>query len=470
MMAIGAMNDLNNTNSMLSQSMTRLSTGLKINSAADDPSGYIIAQQMTAQIGGMNQAISNSQQAINYVKTAGGALSQVETLLDSARTLAVGAANSATLSTAEVQADQLQLQSIVSSITQIAQQTTYGTKHLLDGSSGIQSSITDGPDISALSIGGQFGGATLSQSGTITLNSLTAALQATDTLQSFASTSSLVTNTGSFTINGTTFTASSTTTAGDLINDINAASTQTGVTASYESGAIQLTSNAYGSDAQINLVDADGVIRSGGAGTDTKTGSDATATLAIGGVTANFTGGQNGADGLTLTDANGNSFSLTVPGNTTVTTPESIGQLIIGSAQFQIGADYGQTSSLSIQNFAASNLGQGVVSGSNLSNLDITTQQGANQALQVIDQAISQVATAQGQLGNFQTNTLQTNVNTLTTAQQNLTSSLSTIQDTNVAQEMTNFTQLQILEQSGMAILSQANQLPQQILSLIKQQ
>jgi len=469
-MAIGAMNDLDNTNMNLSQSMTRLSTGLRINSAADDPSGYIISQQMTSQIGGMTQAISNSQQAINYVKTAGGALSQVNTLLDSARTLAVGAANSATLSTAEVQADQLQLQSIVNSITQISQTTTYGTKHLLDGSSGIQSSITDGSDLQALDIGGQFGGSTLATSGTITLNALTAATQATDTLQSFASTSSVVTNTGSFTINGTTFTAAASTTAGDLINSINAASNQTGVVASYESGAIQLATTAYGSASTINLVDSAGVVRSGGAGTDTDTGTDATATLAIGGTTATFTGGINGSDGLTLTDANGNTFSLTVAGNHTVSTPESVGQLVVGSAQFQIGADYGQTSSLSIQNFAASNLGQGVVAGLNLSNLDITTQQGANNALQVIDQAISQVSTASGQLGNFQTNVLQTNVNTLTTAQQNLTSSLSTIQDTNVAQEMTNFTQLQILEQSGMAILSQANQLPQQILSLIKGQ
>jgi flagellin len=467
-MALGATNDLDMTNSALSKSMTRLSTGLTINSAADNPAGLIQAQQMTAQIGGMNQAISNSQQGINYTKTADGALSQVNTLLNSARTLAVASANTATLSTAELQANQAQLNSIVNSITQIAQTTTYGTKNLLNGSSGVQSSVTDGSAVTALNIGGTYAGAALTANSTVTLNSLTAATQATDTSAAFASTSTAVTNTGSFTLNGTTFTASSTTTAGDLINAMNAASSQTGVVASFASGAIQLASTAYGSKGEINLVDANGVIRSGGAGTDTKTGTDAVAVLDIGGTTATFTGSLNGTDGLTLSDADANTLSLSVGGNSTVSSPEAIGQVIVGSAQFQVGADSGQTQSLSLGNFAASNLGTGAVSGLNLSNLNLTTQTGATDAISVIDQAISQVSSARGSIGNFQSNVLQVNVNNLTTAQQNLTSSLSTIQDTNVAQEMTNFTQLQILEQSGMSMLAQANSQSQNVLSLIK--
>lgn len=468
LMAIGAMNDLTSTNNMLSQSMTRLSTGLQINSAADNPAGYIEATQMNSQIGGMSQAISNSQQGINYTKTADGALSQVNTLLQSARTLAVASANSATLSTSELQANQAQLTSIVNSITQIAQTTTYGTKHLLDGSSGVQSSVTAGTSIASLNIGGTFNGAALSTGGTVTLSSLTAATQATDTSASFATVSTAVTNTGSFTLNGVTFTASASTTAGDLINSINASSQQTGVVASFQSGAINLATTSYGSAATINLVDANGVIRSGGAGTDSKAGTDAAASVTVGGTSVAFTGGLNGNDGLTLEDANGNTMSLTVGGNVTTSTPAAIGQVVIGSAQFQVGADANQTSSLSIGNFAASNLGGGAVSGLNLSNLNLTTGTGASNAIQVIDQAISQVSTAQGSIGNFQTNVLQTQVNQLTTAQQNLTASLSTIQDTNVASEMTNFTQLQILEQSGMSMLAQANSQSQNVLNLIK--
>jgi flagellin len=190
--------------------------------------------------------------------------------------------------------------------------------------------------------------------------------------------------------------------------------------------------------------------------------------LEIGTETATFTGSLNGNDGLTLEDADGNTLGLTITGNKAVTTPEAIGQAAVGAAQFQIGADSGQVQSLSLGNFAASNLGQGAVTGLNLSNLNLTTDSGAENALLVIDQAISQVTAARGQIGDFQSNVLQSSVNTLTTAQQNLTSSLSTIQDTNVAAEMTNFTKLQIMEQSGISMLGQANQIPQQILSLIK--
>jgi flagellin len=188
----------------------------------------------------------------------------------------------------------------------------------------------------------------------------------------------------------------------------------------------------------------------------------------VGSTTALFTGSVNGASGLTLTDADGNTLNLTVGGNTTTSTAAAVGQVVVGSAQFQIGADAGQTASLSIGNFAASNLGQGAVSGLNLSNLDLTTQSGASEAMQVIDKAISDVSTARGAIGNFQSNVLQVAINNNTTAQQNLTSSLSTVQDTNIAQEMTNFSSLQILQQSGISVLSQANQGAQNLLSLIK--
>ncbi|HWD41602.1 MAG TPA: flagellin [Fimbriimonas sp.] len=469
LLAMNAINNLNSVSGRLGESMTRLSTGLRINTAADDPAGLIASQNMTAQIGGMSQAITNSQEGINYVKTADGALGQVNTLLNSAYSLAVAASNSATLSPTEVQADQQQLNSIVSSITTISQTTTYGAKHLLDGTSGVQSSTTDGANISSLNIGGTVKGAALTANATVTLNSLTAATQATDTSTAFASTTAAVATAGSFTLNGVTFTATATTTAGDLINAMNNSSQQTGVVASYESGAIKLSSTAYGSNAKIDLVDASGVFR-GSAGADSSTGADATASIDVGTSATGvlFTGSLNGNGGLTLSDADGNSFTLTAGGNTAVSSAKAIGQVIVGSAQFQIGATSGQTASLSIGNFAASQLGTGAVSGKNMSNLDISTTTGAADAMKVITAAINQVSSARGAIGNFQTNVLQQSVNSLTTAQQNLSASLSTVQDTNIAQEMTNFTKLQILEQSGMSILSQANQLPQQVLSLIR--
>ncbi|MFX8704210.1 hypothetical protein ABTM89_19150, partial [Acinetobacter baumannii] len=92
-------------------------------------------------------------------------------------------------------------------------------------------------------------------------------------------------------------------------------------------------------------------------------------------------------------DADGNTVALTTAGNSTSTTNASVGQVVVGSAQFQIGAFSGQNTSLSLSNFAASNLGTGVASGVNLSTIDLTTQSGANQAIQVIDSAIDQIST-----------------------------------------------------------------------------
>src|SRR5437868_7161529 len=91
--ALTALTNLGSTSSALSASINRLSTGLRINSAADDPAGYLRAQDFQAQLSGIHQALANNQDAINYAKTAGSALSEVTNLLNSARTLAVAAGN-----------------------------------------------------------------------------------------------------------------------------------------------------------------------------------------------------------------------------------------------------------------------------------------------------------------------------------------------------------------------------------------
>src|SRR5580658_4444953 len=92
-----ALNNVTDTQNQLNKSITELSTGLQINSAADNPAGLIISQRFQAQIGGLNQAITNSQDAVNYAKTADGGLAQISSMLNTARSLAVAAANNATL-------------------------------------------------------------------------------------------------------------------------------------------------------------------------------------------------------------------------------------------------------------------------------------------------------------------------------------------------------------------------------------
>jgi flagellin len=283
--------------------------------------------------------------------------------------------------------------------------------------------------------------------------------------KTFATTGTLVGST-TFSLNGQTFTTSASTTVQDVLNQINSVSDKTGVTATYSTGAgITLTTTSYGSNEKINFADSSGVLNAGAA---SAAGTDAVATVKINGTTVTFTGGIGGADGLTLSDGTGNTLRLTEAGNSTTVTNANIGQVTTGLSQFQIGCNVGQTTNLSLPNMQASALGGGAVSGYNMSNIDISTASGAAIAMQVIDAAITQVSQARGNIGAFEADVLNPNMSALSAAQQNLSSSLSSITDTNVAQEMTNYTKLQILQQAGMSVLAQANQAPQGVLKLLQ--
>jgi flagellin len=172
-------------------------------------------------------------------------------------------------------------------------------------------------------------------------------------------------------------------------------------------------------------------------------------------------------DGLTLNDNDGNVIKLSVTGNAAAAAFAGA-YTNVGTAQFQIGANAGQSTTLSLGNFAASQLGAGAVSGLNLSNLDLTSSSGATNAMSVIDAAISEVAAARGKIGNFQRNTLESSIRSLGVAKENLAATESSIRDVDVAEEMTNFTKLQILSQSGLSMLAQANSQPQSVLSLLR--
>lgn len=138
------------------------------------------------------------------------------------------------------------------------------------------------------------------------------------------------------------------------------------------------------------------------------------------------------------------------------------------SLVFQIGGNVGQTARISLRNMASTALGNNITGNmfTSLSGIDVTTAQGAQDAQSVIDQAINEVSTTRGTLGSFQKNTLESNLRNLRVAAQNLTASESQIRDTDMAAEMSEFTKNQILMQAGTAMLAQANQVPQVVLSL----
>lgn len=472
--AMNALRNVSNTGMDFQKSITRLSTGLRINSAADDPAGLIISENFRAQISGIEQAVRNNQDAVNYAKTAEGALDEVSRLLRDARSLAVAAGNIGTLDAVQIQANQSQLNSIVESISRISSQTQFGGKKLLDGSAGVSAAILSSANVNSLYFGGSFGGSAITTNSLVTVAMSTAATRASLTGSvTFTADFSKV-SAGTFSINGTTFTTNANMSVQEVVNMINGASSSTGVTADFTASAgVTFKAKNFGSVGSFTFSDASGVLNA--AGTASATGVDAVANVTIdtngstaGGLsTITFTGGKNGQTGLVLTDTSGNVINLTETGNGAVAA-FTAGNLSVGSAQFQIGAFADQTTNLSLGNFNATELGKGIISGLNLSNLDITNATGSTNAIKVIDTAISEVSRSRGQVGSFQRNVIESNIRSLGIAKENLSATESTIRDTEVASEMTLFTKLQILQQSGMSMLAQANNSPQAVLALLR--
>jgi len=140
--AIDAQRNLSNTTNSLNSSMEKLSSGFRINRAADDPAGLVISEQFRAQIAGMNQAIENSESSINMIQTAEGALNEINNLLVSMRELAIHAANEGFNDTAQLEADQAEINNAIQTIDRIAANTQFGTKKLLDGTKANVATIT----------------------------------------------------------------------------------------------------------------------------------------------------------------------------------------------------------------------------------------------------------------------------------------------------------------------------------------
>ncbi|HIB92836.1 MAG TPA: flagellin [Candidatus Lambdaproteobacteria bacterium] len=142
--------------------------------------------------------------------------------------------------------------------------------------------------------------------------------------------------------------------------------------------------------------------------------------------------------------------------------------------RFHVGPDAGHMAAVSIRNMNTSQLGT-LAEGQepnksnfmSLADIDVSTEQGSQDALALIDQSITEVATVRGELGAFQRNTLESNLTSLQVASENMTSAESTLRDTDMAQELATFTRNQIMSQSATAQLAQANALPQNVLRLL---
>jgi len=167
--ALDAYRNLSMTQSKLSDSLSKLSSGYRINKAADDAAGLSISEGLQRQIGGLTQAVNNAQDGINVVQTADGALTEVDSILQRMNDLAVQAANTGSQDTTARQAAQTELDQLNTDLDNIGNQTQFGNSKLLDGTFGLSAGLATGTEVNLSS-----SGLTNADTFSITLNSTNA--------------------------------------------------------------------------------------------------------------------------------------------------------------------------------------------------------------------------------------------------------------------------------------------------------
>jgi len=457
-----AQQSLSRANTSLSLSLQRLSTGLKINSGADDPAGLIASKNLAAEQTGINQAIDNANRANNVIGTAAGGLNEVSSLLNQLDGLVNQSANSGGLSSAEISANQLQVDSILATINRIAGSTSFDGTKLLNGSLAYTTSSVAASAITQL----QINAANLPSNKTeavvvqVTNSATQADLQFAGTTSALPAGNITIQVAGNLGTQQLTFAGSST--LSSIATAVNNITQTTGVTASASGGKLDFTARTYGASQYVSVAAVTGAFAVSNSGK--AFGSDAA--VKINGAAAQ-------ADGLNVSYRDNNldvNFALSSQLNAGKT---KVFGITGGGATFSLGAQVTATdvASIGIQDVSTGGLGDAVNGflstlgsggGNSLTSKSLVTAQN------IVTEAITQVSTLSGRLGAFQKYTLGSTINNLGIAYENASAAESAITDTNFAQETANLTRSQILQQSATQVLAQANSQPQNALTLLK--
>ncbi len=484
--SLTAQQSLNRTTDSLSMSLERLSTGLKINRGADGPAGLVISEQQRTQISGLQTAIDNTSKAVSLVQTGEGAINQINDLLNKIRALVIDSANIGYNDTGALAANQSEIGNALNTITNIATNTQFGTKKLLDGSRAL--TVTSGsPTVATATASGSIASGTSAVVVGPTTASRANAVGANVAAGTFSASTTEV-----LTINGVNISyVQGATTAATLTaaqTAVNNAAAQTGIRAIVDNtggqNKLRLYATSWGAGrtftASTNLAAGNSVLGATSVaavdGTDITGSIGATAGSGVGNVLSFNSGLSAGlkvtfaasASGDTFTSATVNSFTAAAPTTSVNLTVDASKALV-----FQIGANAGQTAQIAMDNMKASSLGLGA-SGqiTDLSQVDVTrlgvTSGLAGDLLAVVDSAVGQVSSLRGTLGAFQANTLQATSNTLQAALNNTIAAESVVRNTDYAIEIANYTRLQVQMQAGQTVLGNANQIPAMIAQLLR--
>lgn len=462
---------LNRTNGDLQTALTRLSTGLRINSGKDDPAGLIASESLRSDITSINKALSNTQRATQIIATADSALGQVSSLLNDIRGLITEAANTGGMSPDEIAANQLQIDSSLEAMNRIAQTTTFQGRKILDGSLDFQ--ITRGTGFGSV-LDLEINSANLGATNSIAVDvEITAAASRATSNITIPAVAAPVVAAGTlaqdvvFQLSGTNgsnvFKFEAGANSDQIVAAINLLSDSTGVSAVHAAGTITLSSLGYGSDQVIDLeVISEGVGGNfaGAVTTPRANGSDIQALV-------------NGAS--TLGKGNSLSINNSILSMSMTVEAETVDPIEFtitgGGAQFQLGPDVvsNQQARIGIRNLNTAKLGGAAGRLFELgSDGDASLVKDVTRAGEIIDQVINKISTLRGRLGAFQRTALESNSVSLSDTLTNLTEAQSSIRDADFAKESAALTRAQILVQSGTSVLGIANQSSQSVLSLLQ--
>lgn len=469
--ALRANMQLGKNNTLVQKSLERLSSGYRINRASDDAAGLAISQKMKAQIAGLGQASRNGSDGISVMQTAEGALNEVHSMLQRMRELSVQAANG-TNTLEDRKAIQEEINKLSNEIDRISTDTEFNKKALLDG--GVdRKSYSNNKAMTLVSVSDTV--ADKDYEITVTENPVKASYNG-KAPASGSYQAGEITVSGQITINGESVEIHIGDTAQEVYEKIRELGECTNVSVTAEAmpytGAEKLNfeSMIFGSNAQFSIscsspelaaalgIDAGGITTTNGADAVVELGKGSgfasTATVCVDG------------DLVKVTDRNGFEMKIQL-GEDAKTSEDPAGNegkglisvLDIGLMPLQIGANEGQKMDVRIPKMNCVTLG--------IANLNVRTGVGAEKAIENIEGALEKVSEIRAKLGAYQ-NRLEHAVANLDTTGENLDEALSRIADVNMAEEMTNYTQKNILVQANTAMLAQANQLPQNILTLLQ--
>jgi flagellin len=515
MSAINTLNTLNKNSSALAKSLQKVSSGMKINSAADDASGYAISERMRVQIRGLDQANQNTQNGSSMMKVAEGAVSSTVDILKTLKEKAINAAND-TNTDSDRQTIQKELNQSIDQIDDNAN-VTYNGKYLVDGSKNtigdatytalsnqklasdttgatkltdlkrrtgdsLEIASTDKVTVSYVQGGKTY--TTTFQAGDKTLNDVFQAAEGIDdSSKIFADSSNAAYQAAStgkaIDSSDVTTKVTSAATAASTATKTYSTATKTYSTATktYEasdkgSAATKTYSTAtktystatktYGASAAgVHLLTGSAV----GVASSRKTVETADGTNAIT-VLANKSGVQGQISGLSIsvTDSEGNEKKTV---NAALAFGESVRAQDASednAITLQVGTNANTSIKVGLTDMRSEALG---LKGSDGTKLNISTQAKANAAMDVLDKAIQKALDQQTTIGSVESRLSYTSSN-LTTASENVQSSESTIRDADMAKEMTEYTKNNVLLQAAQSMLAQANQSSSSVLSLLR--